>query len=280
MSQSDVKDIDGDGKESPKRRFDARDWDYIAESVIEEYERRKRDRGDLEKCWKEIDRQIAMEPDIGFKKMPNGEIDTKKMWMSEVELPLQAQCLEVLTADARRMLFPDTGAWFRAHSEMTDEYLREVDFQSLLLGDETEVPTQINQDNADKLVEGFLMSLFRQASADNTEDFFTRYDRINAESFKYGVGPGRARIWNRDLYLKTPGGIRKEQRKIPVLMPCSIKNLYLDDRKPTMHSMQLMEPANIAYDYIRLENLHMAAARGSNDPDDEDGGWMPKNLKG
>src|SRR5262245_1826911 len=63
-------------------------------------------------------------------------------------------------------------------------------------------------------------------------------------------------------------------------MPCSIKNLYLDDRKPTMHSMQLMEPANIAYDYIRLENLHMAAARGSNDPDDEDGGWMPKNLKG
>jgi hypothetical protein len=280
MAQSDVTELTTDGKESPKRRFDARDWDYIAEYVIEEWKRRKTDRCDLEKCWAEIDRQIAMEPDIGFKRLPDGTIDTKKMWMSEVELPLQAQALEVLTADARRMLFPDTGAWFRAHAEMTDDYLRTVDFQSLVLGDETEVPSQINQDNADKLVEGFLMHLFRQSAGDNSEDFFTRYDKIDAEAFKYGVGVGRARMWNRNLYIKAPGGVRREQRKIPVLMPCSVKNLYLDDRKPSMHSMQLLEPAPIAFDYIKLENLYMAAARGSDDPDDEDGGWMPKNLKG
>lgn len=280
MAQSDVKELDQEGKEHPRRRFDARDWDYIAEYVIDEYNRRKRERCDLEKCWAEIDRQIAMEPDICFKRLPDGQIDTKKMWMSEVELPLQAQALEVLTADARRMLFPDSGAWFRAHAEMTDEYLSGIDFQSLILGDETEVPTQINQDNADKLVEGFLLQLFRQSAADNSEDFFTRYDKINAEAFKYGVGVGRARMWNRSLYLKMPGGVRREQRKIPVLLPCSIKNLYLDDRRPTMHSMQLLEPAPIAFDYLRLENLHMAANRGSSEPEDEDGGWMPKNLKG
>ena len=227
MTQSDVQTIDEEGQPSPKRRFDARDWDYIAQYVIDEHQKRKTARRDREKCWKEIDRQIAMEPEISFKKLPNGKIDTKKAWMAETELPLQAQALEVLTADARRLLFPDNGAWFRAHAETSDEYLRRVDFQALVMGDELEVPSQINQDNADKLVEGFLMHLFRQNVKD--EDFFTRIDRCNAESFKYGVGVGRGRIENRTLYIKTPAGVRKEMRKVPVLMPCSIKNVYLDD---------------------------------------------------
>jgi hypothetical protein len=282
MAQSDVREVEKDGKEHPKRRFDARDFDYIAEQVIEDYTDRKQRRRDREKCWSEVDRQVAMEPDTGFKYIvKNGTrvLDPNKHWMSEVELPLQAQALEVLTADARRMLFPDSGSWFRAHAEMTDDYLRRADFQSMILGDETEVPSQINQDNADKLVEGFLLHLFEQHLGDNNEDFYTRYDKLNAESFKYGVGVGRARMWTRNLYIKAPGGVRREIRKIPVLMPCSIKNLYLDDRKPSMHSMQLLEPAPIAHDYIRFENLQLAASLGSDDPDDEDGGWMPKYLK-
>lgn len=281
MAQSDARELEKDGTEKPRRRFDARDFDYIAEYVIGEYERRKKDRADKERCWKEIDRQIAMEPEIGFKyivKDGTRVIDPKKTWMAEVELPLQAQALEVLTADARRMLFPD-GAWFRAHAAVTDDYLRKVDFKSLILGDETEVPSLITQDNADKLVEGFLMHLFAESAGDNNEDFFTRYDKIDAEAFKYGVGVGRGVMWNRALYNKVPGGMRREVRKLPVLQPCSIKNLYLDDRKPSMHSLQLLEPAHIAFDYIKLENLQMAANRGGTEPDSDDGGWMPKNLK-
>lgn len=282
MAQSDAREIEKDGTEKPRRRFDARDFDYIAEYVVEEYHRRQKARADKEKCWKEVDRQIAMEPETTFKyiiKEGSRVIDPKKAWMAEVELPLQAQALEVLTADARRMLFPDSGAWFRAHAAVTDEYLRGVDFKSLLLGDETEVPSMITQDNADKLVEGFLMHLFAESVGSNDEDFFTRYDKIDAESFKYGVGVGRAGMWDRMLYNKTPSGVRREVRRLPILQPCSIKNLYLDDRKPSMHSLQLMEPAHIAVDHIRLENLQMAANRGGDDPDKEDGGWMPKNLK-
>ena len=280
MAQSNAREVDESGKEHPKRRFDLRDFGSIADYIIEEYHRRKGERRDREKCWKDVDRQIAMEPETSFKYIIKGGtriLDTNKAWMSEVELPLQAQALEVLTADARRMLFPDTGSWFRAHAEMTDEYLRKADFQSMILGDETEVPSQINQDNADKLVEGYLLHLFEQQV--NDEDFYTRYDKIDAESFKYGVGVGRGRMWTRNLYQKAPGGVRREVRKIPVMMPCSIKNLYLDDRKPSMHSMQLLEPAHIARDYIKLQNLQMAANLGSSDPDDEDGGWMPKALK-
>ena len=278
MSQADVTTVEDDGKVASKRRFDVRDWNTIAEFVKDEFSTRKTARKDLEKVWKEVDRQIAMEPEISFKKLPNGKIDTKKAWMAETELPLQAQALEVLKADARRISFPDAGSWFRAHAETTDEYLQRADFQSMVLGDENEVPSRITQDNADKLVEGFLMQIFREPVRD--EDYFTRQDRINAEAFKYGVGPARARIENKALYVKTPMGIRRELRRIPVLMPSSIKNVYLDDPKPSTHSAQSFEPAHISVDKLKLENLQIAASRGSNDPDDADGGWMPQNIRG
>lgn len=272
-SQSDVKEIDQENKVTSKRRFDQRDWDYIADYVIEEFNRRKDARKDREKQWKEIDRQIAMEPELAFKKLPNGQIDVKKNWMAETELPLQAQALEVLTADARRLMFPNTGNWFRAHADTPDEYLQRVQFQALIKGDETEVPSKINQDNADKLVEGFLTHLFRQG------DFPTRIDRINAESFKYGMGVGRARRETKNIYIHEARGVRKENQKIPVLVPCSIKNLYLDEPMPSMHSAQVLGPAHIAEDYIKFENIQLAANRGSDNPDLEDGGWMPAQFK-
>jgi hypothetical protein len=261
------------GKVSNKRRFDKRDWDTIAENTISQWEDRKRKRSDREKAWKEIDRQIAMEPDVQFKKLPDGRPDTNKIWMAETEMPFQAQALEVLTADARRLMFPNTGLCFRAHAETTDEYFERVDFQALIHGDELEVPSRINQDNADKLVEGFLAHLFAQT------DFQTRIDRINAEAFKYGMGVGRARMETKNVFINEARGVTKETKKIPVLVPVSVKNLYLDDPVSSMHTSQVLGPAHIAVDYMKLENLQIAANRGSSDPDSADGGWMAEGLK-
>ena len=254
------------------RRFDDRDWKHIAEFVIQEFERRKNARRDRERHWKEIDRQIAMDPDISFKKLPNGEVDIRKRWMAEMELPLQAQALEVLTADARRMLFPDSGPWFRAHAEVTDDYLEKVNFKSIILGDESQVPSEITQDNADKLVEGFLVHNLRQY------DHATRFDIINAETFKYGMGVGRARLERKNIYINEARGVRKEKQRLPVLVPCSIKNTYLDNPKPSMHSAQVLGPAHISHEYIKFENIALAVNNGSTDPDDDDGGWMPKQI--
>lgn len=273
-SQTDVREIDTEGNVEKKRKFDASDFAYIAEHICDEAETRKQKRSTLEKHWKEIDRQVLMKPEISHKMFTNGKMDPDKAWMSEMELPYQAQALEVLSADADRMLFPDGGSWFRAHGEMTDDYLRDVDFQSFILGDETEVPSQINQDNCDKLIEGYLLHLFRQL------DFRGRQKRINAETFKYGMGVGRARMETKNVYIHEARGVRKETQKIPVLVPVSIKGLLLDDPMPSMHSAQVLGPAHISQDHIRLENLQIAANKGSTDPEDEDGGWMPKNLKG
>lgn len=272
-SQNDVRQVSEQNRVASKRSFNAADFGHIAEYIIEIHSQRKRKRKETDLYWKEIDRQIAMEPDRQFKKLPSGKIDTDKMWMSEMELPLQAQALEVLTADARRMMFADAGASFRAHGEMTDDYLDGVDFQSFILGDKAEVPSQIDQDNLDKLIEGFLAHQHRQY------DFRGHCDLINAESFKYGMGVGRGRMQTKSVYIDTSMGTRVETQKIPVLAPVSIKNLYLDDPMPSMHSAQVLGPAHIAEDHIKLENLAIAANKGSTDPEDEDGGWMPAGLK-
>jgi len=273
MAKSDnIQEVDrqsGDVKKA--RRFDDRDWKWIADYVVSEYERRKGKREERERQWKEIDRQISMEPEVSFKRLPDGRIDAKKKWMAETELPLQAQALEVLTADARRMMFADAGTWFKAHAETSEKFF-DAAKNIKIPGLDIDIEHHINQDNADKLVEAFLLNSFRQY------DHTSRFDVINAESFKYGMGVGRARVERKNVYLFEARGVRTEKQKIPVIVPCSIKNLYLEEPKPTLHSSTVLGPAHIARDYLKYENLALAANKGSTDPDDDDGGWMPKNL--
>lgn len=273
MSQTEVKQVTKEGDVSSARRFDARDFSTIEEYVLDEFASRLQRRIATEKQWKEIDRQVAMEPETAYKRMPDGQIDANRNWMAEIELPLQAQALEVLTADARRFMKPDTGLFFKPHAETTDEYLHKVQFQSIILGDETEVPSHINQDNADKLVGGFITNFLSQY------DFWNRIDKINAESFKYGMGVGRGRMETKNVYIDEARGVRKETQEVPVLVPCTIKNLFLDDSETSMHSSQVLGPAHIWRDYMKFSALAMAANKGSDNPDDPDGGWMPKNLK-
>lgn len=273
-SQKDVQEINREGKVKSKRTFNQADWSNIAEYVLDEFDTRKAARGNREKHWKEIDRQISMEPLDGAKRLPDGKIDPGKKWMASMELPLQAQALEVMTADQRRFLFSEGENWFKAHAETTDEYLQKVDFQSLILGDELEVPSRINQENVDQLVQSFIHHTLKQY------DFYTRWDRVMAESFKYGVGVGRVREQTKNIYIHESAGVRKETQRLPILCPVSIWGLYLDDTRPTMHSATEIGPGHIARDMIKLENLHLAASRGSDDPDDPEGGWMPKHLKG
>lgn len=273
-SMKDVKEVTDDGKVKEKRKFSQSDWAYVAEFVLDEYESRKKARSDREKGWAEIDRQVRMEPKNLMKRLPNGKLDPGRRWMTDMELPLQAQCLEVSTADMRRFLFAENEVWFRAHAETPDDYLERVNLQSLIKGDELEVPSLVNQKNVNDMVQAFVMHTFKQY------DFYTRWDRSLAEAFKYGMGVGRIRMHTKNLYVHESAGVRKDTTRLPVFCPVPLKNLYLDDTRPTMHSATEIGPAHIAYDNVKLENLHLAAARGSDDPDDEDGGWMPKNLKG
>jgi hypothetical protein len=270
--KSDVRIVTKTG-EKRHRRFDVRDLRQIATFIMDEYGKRKRLRRELEEHWNEVDRQVAMVPEKGDRMV--GLERKMDAWMPEMELPLQAQTLEVLTADARRMILPDSGSFFTAHAALTDQYLDRVDFQSLISGDLAEVPSKINQDNADKLVQGCLNYWHRQY------DFGKHLDLINAESFKYGTGVGRARLVTKDILINDARGTRKAKRKFPVLIPRSIRDTYLDESESSMmHEGFFLGPAVIYKQKIKYRDLVLAASRGSDNPDSMEGGWMPKFLKG
>lgn len=265
-----------------KTRFDKRDFDLIAEEVVSKLHDRKQRRKHREKVWKEVDRQLRMEPDISFKMTvlpdgsPSDRVDPRKAWLPEVELPLQRQALEVLTADARRMMFPDSGPWFEAHAEVSDTFLEKAEAGAVkIAGDETDQPSLILQDNVDKLIAGRLNHLHRQY------EFFGTYDRINGEAFKYGTGVGRGRNVRKQVFLDTARGIVKQDVVIPMLVFRSIKNVYLDDTlHHVMNEGHFVGPGIISEHSIRFTDLIKAANSGSNDPNREDGGWMPNNLTG
>lgn len=259
-----------------KKRFDARDFDAISEYVCDIFGTRKRKRKDLEDQWKEIDRQLAMEPKTDYKiDNRTGRKKPGMAWLPEKELPLQAQTLEILCADARRMLFPDNGPWFRAHALVTDEYLSKVDFKSLISGDENDIPSRINQDNADKIIEGVIADVHDQ------QGFYQQIDRFNAEAFKYGTGVGRVRKAKKPVYIETARGVAKEEQLLPVFFASSIKDTYLDETPQfVMNEGFVLGPGTIFYKRQKLADIALAAQKGSKDPNNEDGGWMPVKLKG
>ncbi len=264
------------GEVTSQPRIMDRDFNFIADYIINEWDERKQRRSDKEQQWKEIDRQINMDPDITFKIDPQtGRIRKGWEWMPELELPLQAQTLEVLTADARRMQFPDSGPWFKPHAAMTDEYIRKVDFTSLIAGDENDVPTLINQDAADQLVAGLLHHWHGQY------DFIGNMDRINAEAFNYGMGVGRVRTVTKRVFLDTNKGIVKQDLRIPMLLFRSIKNVYPDDTKHRMaNEGERIGSGTIAVWKQKYDDVVLAANKGSKNPDNINGGWMPKKLMG
>jgi hypothetical protein len=256
-----------------ENKFTKKDFDKLSDQINDDFATRKRKRKDLETQWEDIDRQLSMTPDCGHKMNANGQPDNKKSWMPEMELPLQAQTLEILTADAARMQFPDSGPWFAAHALQTDEYLERVDFSSLIAGDENDVPTNITQDNIDKLAKGAITFW------ENQYGFGENIDSINAEAFKYGVGIGRARLVNKQTYSSTAKGLIKLKQKIPVLVPRSIKNTYLDDSKHHLMNEGVMIGESVIFEKTqRIEDLVLAARNGTSNPDDENGGWMTKNI--
>lgn len=265
--------VDG-GKVSAKPRFDKRDWETIADYIKEEKTRRARLRSDLEKQWKDIDRQLRMEPDLKRKMGEDGKLDETLSWMSELELPSQTEALEILTSDARRMMFPSAGPWFQAHVPLTDEWLRKVDMQALIAGDENDTPSVITQDNADKLIEGVLEHFHR------AYDFRGHWDGFNANAFAYGTGVGRVRMVERSQFVSTARGVVAEGGRLPVFYPVPIKSTYLDDMpRAALHEGALIGPSIIQCRSQKYADLVIAANKGENDPEDPDGGWMPARLK-
>lgn len=240
------------------KQIDVADLPQIAEQVCAEYEGRQTRRSDLEKQWDEVDRQVAMIPETSHKKSANGQTDPNKAWMPETELPLQAQTLEMLTADARRLIFPRGGEWFQARAALTDDYMQRF------ANAETPIPKEtgrfegaLNQDNADRLAQSTLSHYHRQY------DLAAHVDIINAEAFSYGFGVGRVvPVKKRILGHAMKGS--DTQMVVPMLLPRSARNVYLDDSShAVMHEGYEIGPNTILHRRVKLADLRAAAQNDS-----------------
>jgi len=88
-----------------KRKISQKDWDVVAGKIRDELKSRQNQkfRKTHELIWKEVDRQLAMEPMKRFAK------DGKKIdpeWRSVLELGELAKASEIIAADVMRLTFP------------------------------------------------------------------------------------------------------------------------------------------------------------------------------
>jgi hypothetical protein len=100
-----------------KKRLDARDYKKIEGYIKEEHHRRKVTewRQKAEQRWKTVDRQIAMEEMIAIDRdtgLPDSD------WRSVFELGELARASEAISADIRRITFPQARFWFETHAEI------------------------------------------------------------------------------------------------------------------------------------------------------------------
>ena len=261
----------------PDRRLTKSDKDMMADRVVDLHRKRRDDpkRILLEKQWREIDRQLAMNPSADVMIKREGSQEEADSWMAETELPNQAETLEISTADARRLMMPKNVDWFVSHGLMTDELMAKLESANLIAGDRNELPSRVDQDNIDKLVTGTLQHFHKQY------DFKGNVDLINAESFKYSMGIGRARWVKKRVFLHTNQGVKKSVKTIPMLVPRTVRRTYLDDSGHALSNEgQIVAPGHIYAYKIMAKDLMMASKMGSTDVNSIEGGWIRNALKG
>lgn len=233
------------------------DWALIANWIRAEKELRAAHRTDKEKIWKEIDRQIAMTARV------RREEEKVPAWYPATELPLQFNAVEVIAADARRLIFPRSGSWYRVSAEVSDQYIArwmQNRMANPLVGSDA-TPVNLDQETADAIVRSVI---------DYYHDFYNfkgSIDLFLAEQIKYGTGCMRVRPVRKLLYGKKSGEI-----KGPAVIPCSIWNTYLDDSWATLlHEGEFVGPSGIRCIWQPLVDVQKAANSGGD-------GWMPERV--
>ena len=260
--------------ERVQARITNADFDDLAHYICQQFIDRKERRREHEQHWDEIERQLAMKPDTSYKRDESGKLRRGWEWLPEIELPLQAEALEILSADVRRLRFPTSGTWFRAHSLLSDDYLERSDLKSIIAGDRNDVPTQMDQDLADRLSEGIHHHWHSQY------DFQGNWSIADTEALRYGMGVIRGRVARRNIFMHSERGVVRRSERIPIAMPKSIRNVYPDDTPHAVYREGLHVGSGvIAVWQQRLADLVMAANKMPNDPDKPNGGWMPSMLR-
>lgn len=230
------------------------DFPLIAEQIVTLFKERQKRRSHLEDHWKEIDRQLRMEPDKAQKRTAGGQLDENSKWLPEIELPDQAQTLEILTDDVMRFIFPRGKDWFRAVAALTEKYItRFTQAETPIVGEKGQRDFDLDGEAANRIAQAIPSHFHRQYK------FREHVQKCQAEALKYGFGVGRVRRINTEIFGHTLKGDTRKH-KIPALIPRTSKRVYLDDRvENVMHEGEIIGPNIIQVMTRKLSDMRIAA---------------------
>lgn len=257
-----------------KSKISEVDFDAVATYIYGEYLRRKKDRKWLHEKMRTIDRQLRIKPSVKYKADDEGNAIKNNKWMPECELPNQSQTLELLCSEARKMMFPDNGPFFKAKAYSSDEFLNMFkNNAAFIVGSEIDAPSIITSENVNMYVQGFLSDALKQFNHDDA------WDLINSEAFKYGVGVGRIRMASKSVFIHDSTNTYDKSKKIPILVPIPLKNVYLDDKAyDYMAHGASVGPSVILKMNRKYADLMVEAKNGNKDDTFMSGGWLTKNI--
>jgi hypothetical protein len=253
-TETEVKDDGDKGKAAPKpAKITKKDWQKVEAYLKEELEARKTSefRKASEDKWTEIDRQIAMTPMVKFNR-DGSEVD--QGWHNVVELGELSKASENLSADVRRIIFPQTRFWFEGHAEIKAP-----------LDQATGKPKK--DPKLQEAVNGRLRSFMSQQHAD-----FGLKDRVELsikEALHHG---GFVAEIESDTQEYVHEAVKISSKTAPVWKPHSMWNCYPDPSPSVVGT-------NLFYDGTMFVESFVPRPRAERMVKSGADGWMPSQWK-
>ncbi len=251
------KDAGRDDKKAPAppAKITRKDWQKVESHLKEELQARKQMdfRIRNEAKWREIDRQVAMSPMTKVNR--NGE-QVDQGWHNVIELGELSKASENLSADVRRIIFPQSRYNFEAHCDIDD-----------MLPLDKSTGEKKKDGKLQISVNGRLRSFMKQQ-----HDDFGLKDRIEL-SIKEALHHGGfvAEIdW--DTQEMVYEAVKVKSKSSPVWIPHSMWNCYPDSSPSVIGT-------NLFYEGTMFVESYVPRHKAERMVKSKDDGWMPSQWK-
>ena len=228
--------VDYNESQVKRRRITEKDYARAEQYITDELAKREnmKARKSHEKQWKEMDRQIAMEPPTAIKRSGNPDED----WHNAIQLGAIADALEIISADIMRLAFPVDRNWFQPHVELSAEIDPET-------GEPSIDPFK------QRVADGVLRSLMGQQHSD-----FGFKDRVKAavkEALSHGGFCAEMRM---ESLRKIQGGGRVQTLRAPMPFIHSMWNVF-PDPSPSIMGTELFYRGRMIIRYYMPRDAFM-----------------------
>ncbi len=231
------------------------DWQKIETHLKDELEQRKQSdyRRNAEGRWKEVDRQVAMNPMV---KLNNDGAEVSQGWHNVIELGELSRASENISADVRRIIFPHSRYSFEAHADISD---------ALQLDTNTGEKNQ--QPKLQERVNGRVRAFMAQQHADF--GFKDRLELSIKECLHHGSFVAEVDIEEQEF---VHDAVKVNTKKAPVWKPHSMWNCY-PDLSPSIIGTNIFYEGSMFIESYAPRHKAERMVKGGGD------GWMPSQWR-